>query len=169
MDAFIGFIDRINSKVGAIAGWCTTLLVVLVCYDVFMRYFFSNSKTWILELEWHLFALVFLLGAAMTLKDDKHVRVDVFYADWSPRRQAWINLVGSLLLLIPWCIVVIWKSSIYTSLSLDIYEGSPQPGGLPARYIIKGAVAFGFILLLLQGIALLLRSIRTLTSNEATE
>lgn len=169
MKKAIDIINKISDLVGGVAAWCTSLLVVLVCYDVFMRYFFANSKTWILELEWHLFAVIFLLGAAMTLKDDKHVRVDVFYSNWSARKKAWVNLIGAVLLLIPWCLIVIWKAGVYTSLSFAIREGSPQPGGLPARYLIKGGVALGFTILLLQGIALLLRSIYVLRSKDISE
>ena len=137
-----------------------------MCYDVCMRYFFASSKAWILELEWHLFALVFLLGASYALKEDRHVRVDIFYANFSKKKKALINLIGTALFLLPWCAVIIWKSSIYAMSSFDILEGSPQPGGLPARFIIKGSVTFAFILLLFQGVSLILKSILVLQSKE---
>jgi len=149
------------------AAWLTTVLVLLMCYDVFMRYTFDSSKAWILELEWHFFALIFLLGTSYALKEDKHVRVDVFYADFSEKKKAWINMIGTLFFLIPWCLVIIWKSGIYAYSSFDILEGSAQPGGLPARFIIKGMITFAFVTLLFQGISQILKSIVTLKSKEA--
>ncbi len=137
-----------------------------MCYDVFMRYFFASSKAWILELEWHLFALIFLLGASYALKEDKHVRVDVFYTNFSVKKKAIVNIMGTIFLLLPWCAVIIWKSSVYASSSFEVLEGSPQPGGLPARYLIKGAIAFAFLMLMLQGISLILKSIITIKSKE---
>ena len=166
MESIANLINCINQRIGIFASWLTTSLVILMCYDVFMRYFFASSKAWILELEWHLFALIFLLGASYALREDKHVRVDIFYANFSNKKKAIINLIGTVLFLLPWCVVIIWKSSVYTMSSYDILEGSPQPGGLPARFLIKGSVAFAFILLMLQGISVILKSILTLKSSE---
>jgi len=159
-------IDYLNERLGAFASWLTSGLVLLMCYDVFMRYFFASSKAWILELEWHLFALIFLLGASYALKDDRHVRVDIFYTNFSERKKAIINLIGSILFILPWCAVIIWKASIYAMSSYEILEGSPQPGGLPARFLIKGAVVFAFVMLLFQSVSLILRSILTLTTRK---
>lgn len=166
LKSLANLIDYLNERLGVFASWLTSGLVLLMVYDVCMRYFFSSSKAWILELEWHVFALIFLFGASYALKEDKHVRVDVFYTNFSEKKKAAINLVGALLFIVPWCIVIIWKSSIYTMSSYDILEGSPQPGGLPALYLIKGAVVFAFIMLLFQGISLILNSILTLKSKE---
>lgn len=167
MQRAIKIIDNINTRLGIWASWLTTALVVLMCYDVFMRYFFSTSKTWILELEWHFFALIFLFGASYALKEEKHVRVDLFYTNFADKKKAWINLIGALFLLIPWCMIIIWKSAEYTYSSFVINEGSAQPGGLPARYIIKGAVGFAFLMLLFQGISLVFKSIITIKSKAA--
>ena len=166
MESIANLINSINQRIGIFASWLTTSLVILMCYDVFMRYFFASSKAWILELEWHLFALIFLLGASYALREDKHVRVDIFYTNFPKKKKAIINLIGTFLFLLPWCAVIIWKSSVYTISSFEILEGSPQPGGLPARFLIKGSVAFAFILLMLQGVAVILKSILTLKSKE---
>ena len=104
------------------------------------------------ELEWHLFALIFLLGAGFAFKHDKHVRVDLFYANYSPKDKALTNLLGNLILLIPWCIFIIYFSFGYAQTSFLENETSPDPGGLPARYVIKFSITIGFILLLLQAI-----------------
>ena len=125
--------------------------------DVIMRYLFSNTKTWVLELEWHLFAVIFLIGASYTLLHDKHVRVDVFYEKFSERKKDWVNIVGILLFMIPWTIVIIYYGWDYTLNAWSFKEGSPQPGGLPARYIVKSFIVIGFVMLLLQGVAEIFR------------
>jgi TRAP-type mannitol/chloroaromatic compound transport system permease small subunit len=114
------------------------------------------------ELEWHLFATVFLIGAAYTFKEDAHVRVDVFYANKSEKWKAWINLTGIIIFLIPWCLVVIRASNKYALNAFNINEKSPDPGGLPARWIIKYVVVIGIFLLLLQAISICFKCILVL-------
>ncbi len=159
-------IDRLNEWVGRLTAWLTALLVVLVCYDVFTRYLLNETRAWVMELEWHLFALVFLFGAAYALKHDKHVRVDLFYARFSERDKAWVNLLGGGLFLVPWCLLIIYWSFDYAQLSFSVREGSPDPGGLPARYLIKSAVPIGMFLLLLQAISMIIKSVFTLKNWE---
>ncbi len=156
-------IDRLNEAVGRGVAWLTTVLVLVIVYDVAARYLFNTSSAGIVELEWHLFAIIFLLGAAYALKHDRHVRVDVFYQNLSPKRQAWVNLTGTILFLIPFCVVAMVASWEFTANSWAIQEGSPDPGGLPARYVVKAAIPIGFVLLLLQAVSLLINSLLTLT------
>ncbi|MCO6478853.1 MAG: TRAP transporter small permease subunit [Phaeodactylibacter sp.] len=151
-------IHRLNESVGRSVSWLNTALVILVCFDVITRYLFSDTSAWIMELEWHLFALIFLLGAGYALRHDRHVRVDLFYADFSPRDQALVNLLGAVIFLIPWSALVIYTSYEYALISYRIGETSPDPGGLPARYVIKFAITAGGLLLLLQGVASLIDS-----------
>jgi TRAP-type mannitol/chloroaromatic compound transport system permease small subunit len=157
----IRLIDGLNTKIGHAISWLSTLLVVVVCYDVFTRYFLRKSSVGVQELEWHIFAVLFLLAAAYTLKEDGHVRVDVFYTLLSKRGQAWINLVGGLIFLVPFCLLVIWASQGFVNMSWAIQETSPDPGGLPYRYLLKAMVPAGFTLILIQGVALILRSFCT--------
>lgn len=163
MDNFLSrasqLIDQINEWVGRAVSWLTIILVVLVCFDVITRYFFSNTAAWIMELEWHLFALIFLFGAGYAFKHDKHVRVDLFYAKLSPKDQALVNIIGSFLFLIPWCLLIIYWSYEYALISYNIGETSPDPGGLPARYMIKFCVSIGMVFLLFQGISVLFKNI----------
>lgn len=159
-------IDALNEAIGKGIAWLNTVLVVLIFYDVVARYLFNATFSAIIELEWHLFAFIFLIGAAYALKHDRHVRVDVFYANFTEKQQAWVNLIGTLLFLIPFCLIVIYTSIRFTANAYAINEGSPDPGGLPARHIVKAAIPIGFTLLLLQAISLLLKSILTLTHNK---
>lgn len=154
---------------GKISSWFTLFLILLVGFDVVARYFFDSSRAWVMELEWHLFALIFLLGSAFCFKNDQHVRVDLFYADFSPKNKALVNLMGGIFLLVPWSIFIIWTSFDYAVLSFQINEKSPDPGGLPFRYIIKFAIVFGFLLLLLQALISIFISARDILKEERGE
>jgi TRAP-type mannitol/chloroaromatic compound transport system permease small subunit len=146
-------IHTLNEHVGRAAAWLTTLLMLLVCFDVVVRYLFNETQAWIMELEWHLFGLIFLLGAGYAFRHDRHVRVDLFYAKFSAKDKALVNLIGGLIFLIPWTAILIYVSFEYATIAYKIGEGSPDPGGLPARYIIKYAITAGMGLLFLQGLA----------------
>jgi len=159
------WIDKFIAQIGKSVSWLNVVLIVLICFDVLFRYLFSFSKNWILELEWHLFAIIFLLGSAYALQAEKHVRVDVFYQRFSKKTQTIINLVGTLIFLLPWCYLVIVTSYKFVNNSWYIREGSPQPGGLPARYVIKGMIVIGFVLLAIQGLSLLIRYIKDIKSE----
>jgi len=165
MLSIIKTIESIIRWIGENSSYINVILVMIICIDVFMRYILNTTQTWVIELEWHLFALIFLLGASYTLQEDQHVRVDLFYADRSNKSKAWINLAGTLLFLVPWCLILINSSFNYATNSWMMNEGSPNPGGLPARYIIKYCMTFGFVLLLLQGIAVIYRSVQTIFSS----
>lgn len=162
MDLLLNSINRLNEWIGKTVSWLTFALVLLIGIDVLMRYLFKNSQVWVGELEWHLFSLIFLLGAGYALKHDKHVRVDLFYEKFSPKTKAWINLVGSVLFLLPWCVFVVYASTKFAWFSWLINETSDQPNGLPMRFLIKSAISLGFVFLFLQGIAVVLESIKTI-------
>ena len=166
LKSYIRFVDSINEKLGILVSWITTFMVLVVCYDVVTRYFLKKSSVAVQELEWHLFAIIFLVGAAYTLKYDRHVRVDVLYMKFKPKTKAWVNFLGSLIFLLPVCLIGIWSSKNFVMNSFLIGEGSPDPGGLPARYILKAVIPIGFFLLLLQGMALSFRSLIEITGKE---
>ena len=167
--AYIGFANRLNERIGVAVSWLTTVLVAVVCYDVFTRYLLKSSLVAVQELQWHLFAVIFLIGAAYTLKHGKHVRVDVFYNRFSAKTRAWVDFVGSMLFLIPFCLFAIWCSHTFVMNAFVIGEGSPDPGGLPARFILKAAIPAGFFLLTLQGIALAFGSLMKVAGSEAID
>ena len=156
-----GWIGGFSEMCGRALAWLVLALVLLVGYDVMMRYFFLSGSIAIQELEWHLFSLIFLLGAAYTLKHDDHVRLDLVYRSrfMSDYRRAWINLVCSLLFLIPFCILIIKSSWPFVSQAYQFAEGSPDPGGLPYRWVLKAAIPLGFFLLIIQGIGEALKNL----------
>ncbi len=148
------WIDAINDRVGRVVSWATALLVTVTFADVVMRYFFNTSYVFTQELEWHVFAFIFLMGAGYTLKIDGHVRVEVFYGRLSSKGKAWVNLIGVLFFLIPSCILFVKTSIPFVLKSYQIMEGSPDPGGVPYRFILKACIPAGYALILLQGISL---------------
>ena len=154
----VEWISWINEKLGRAVSWLTLGLVILVFGNVCLRYLFNNPLAWAKELEWHLFALIFLFGAAYTLKHDRHVRVDLFYDQQAQKEKNQVNFWGTLLFLLPWCLVLIytgWNSA------LDAYtvgERSPEASGLPNLWLIQFAIPVGIFFLLLQGLALLVAS-----------
>ncbi len=159
------FIDTINMWVGRFVAWITALVVVVVFVDVVMRYLFRTSFVFTQELEWHLFAFIFLIGAGYTLYKDGHVRVDIFYQRLSPKAKAWVNLIGVLLFLIPGCLMIILTSLKFVQSSFIVMEGSPDPGGIPFRWLLKACIPVGFCLVLLQGISMGLKSILSLMNH----
>lgn len=158
------FIEDWINRIGRITSWLNVVIIVIIVIDVLFRYLFSETRTWVIELEWQLFALIFLLGMSFTLQQNRHIRVDLFYENFSAANKKRIDLLGNLLFLIPWCLVVIVTGYKYAANSFYIQEGSPNPNGLPYRYIIKSFISLGFVLLLLSGIATsfkLFKSIKT--------
>jgi TRAP-type mannitol/chloroaromatic compound transport system permease small subunit len=158
----MSLLDRIIERIGKLTSWLSLLLVLVIVVDVALRYLFSITTAASFELEWHLFALIFLLGSAYALQQDKHVRVDVFYTHYSPKKKALVNLIGTLVFLIPFCSIAFWESLSFVKSSFLLGETSPQPGGLPFRWLIKSSIPVGFFLLGLQGLSLIVRSLKIL-------
>lgn len=148
-------IDRFTDKLGAAVSYGVLLMVLVGSFNAVARYSgrylgVNLSSNGLVDLQWYLFSAVFLLGAAAALKNDAHVRVDVLYGKLSPRGRAWIDLVGTVVFLLPFCafaLVVSWPS---VAESWRVLEGSPDAGGLP-RYPVKTLVPLAFALLLVQG------------------
>jgi TRAP-type mannitol/chloroaromatic compound transport system permease small subunit len=163
------WVDTLNEWIGRGVAWVTALLVVVIFVDVVMRYTFNTSFVFTQELEWHLFGFIFLIGAGYTLLHDGHVRVDIIYQRIGFKGRAWINLVGVLIFLIPGCLMVISTSWRFTVTSFAMLEGSPDPGGIPFRFIVKGFIPVGFVLLLLQGISLGIHSFLQITGFETAQ
>ncbi len=163
----INLIDTFIEWSGKTTSWLVLVLILLICYDVAMRYLFQQGSVALQELEWHLFALIFLLGAAYTLKHDEHVRVDILYQSrfMSDKKRAWVNILGTLFLLLPFCILILISSWPFVENSFYYNEGSPDPGGLPYRFLLKSSLLIAFSLLILQALADMFRNILTLNNN----
>lgn len=159
-------IDQINEWCGHLAAWLALLMVALGAYNAVVRYLgrylgISLSSNAYIELQWYLFSVLFLLGSAYTLRHNGHVRVDVFYGRLAEKNRAWINLAGAVLFLMPFCVAMLFLSWPSVRNSWAVLEVSPDPGGLP-RYPIKTLVLLAFGLLLLQGLAEIIRNVAIL-------
>ncbi len=163
------WIDTLNEWVGRGVAWVTLGLVLVVFVDVVMRYLFNTSFVFTQELEWHIFGFIFLMGAGYTLLHDGHVRVDIIYQRLGFKARAWVNFIGVIIFLIPGCIMLITTSWKFTATSFSILEGSPDPGGIPLRFIIKGCIPVGFTLLFIQGLSLGIHSILQIMGVEKAE
>jgi TRAP-type mannitol/chloroaromatic compound transport system permease small subunit len=159
-------IDRVNAGVGRITRVLALLMVLVTTYDVMMRYLFRSSFVFVQELEWHLFAVMFLLAAGYAHLRNDHVRVDIFYARMSPRARALVDVIGGLLFLFPSCFLIVFTSIPFVRASLAVLEGSPDPGGLPGRFLLKMAIPLGFSLLALQGVSELVKNVAALRGKE---
>ncbi len=159
-------IDRLNFVVGRAVSWVTLLVVLVVFVDVVMRYAFNTSFVFTQELEWHLFAFIFLMGAGYTLLREGHVRVDIIYQRLDRKGRAWVDLAGVLVFLIPGCYLVLATSIPFVVSSYVSGEGSPDPGGIPYRFLIKSCIPAGFFLLLLQGLSMAIKALLVIGGRE---
>lgn len=158
-------IDRLNQAVGMAAAWALLFAVLVQFAVVIMRYVLALGSIWLQESILYAHAAVFMLAAAWTLREGAHVRVDIFYGDAGPRTKAWIDLVGALVLLLPFMAVLAWYSFPYVARSWAILEGSREVGGLPFVYVQKSLIPLFALLLGLQGIAQALRSTLVLSAG----
>ncbi len=161
-----GSIELLSEFTGRVLSWLTLGLALVGFLVVVLRYVFDSGYIWMQESLTWMHALVFMVGAAYTLKHDEHVRVDVIYRGLSVRRRALIDLIGTLLFLLPFCAYVLYESLPYLEGSWRIGERSREAGGLPALYLLKAVIPLMAILLAMQGLAIVLRCIATLRRPE---
>lgn len=147
-----GFLGQIINSVGFLCAILMLLMVLNVFIDVVMRYLFNNVSIGMQELEWHLFSAMFLLGIGYTLKENAHVRVDVAFEHFSLRVRAAINIIGTVVFLIPFCAVVAFYGLDFLMESYQLGEKSGDPGGLYFRWLIKGTIPLAFAFTILCGI-----------------
>ncbi len=162
-------INRFSDLLGKVAAVLFVLLLFNVFYDVISRYVFNDVSIGMQELEWHLYAAMFLLGVPYALRAEGHVRVDVIYERLSPQRRAWIDIFGSLFLLLPFALLVGWYGVGFAHEAWALGETSGDPGGLPYRWVIKAVIPFAFFSMAISGIGLLLKSINILSGVEQSD
>ncbi|AZO78160.1 MULTISPECIES: TRAP transporter small permease subunit [unclassified Bosea (in: a-proteobacteria)] len=151
-------IDTLNRKIGQWVAWLILLAVIVSTVNAIIRKLFNVSSNSWLELQWVLFGAVFLLCAAWTLQVKEHIRIDIVNNLLPKRVQQWIDLIGHLLFLLPFCVLMIYHSGPFFMRSYQVNEQSLSAGGLP-QWPAKGLVIIGFFLLLLQGISEVIKQI----------
>jgi len=145
-------LDKTIKYLGNFTAFILSLLVLLVVYDASARYLFSEGSTALQELEWHLFDVVILFGIAYTMREDSHVRVDIFYASFAPKTKAVINMIASLFFILPVSFLIIYIGIDFVAMSFTQHEASSDPGGLKYRFLVKSLMPLAFIFLSLQAI-----------------
>jgi len=160
-------LDRISVFLGKTSAWLTLLMVIVTFIVVVMRYVFDVGFIWLQESVVWMHAFVFMVGAAYTLQQEEHVRVDIFYRDMSPQRKAWIDIIGVVLFLLPLCFFLAWKAADFVAVSWQLEESSRESGGLPYPLIplLKTVLIVMPLTVGLQGVALLMRSLAALRSD----
>ena len=158
-------IDRVNGAIGRAAAWAVLFVVVVQFVVVLLRYVFGLGSIWLSESIMYGHAILFMLAAAWTLRENGHVRVDVFYADAAPRTKAWIDLVGALLLLLPFMLVLMWFALPYVARSWAILERSRETSGLPVVFLLKTLIPLFALTMALQGVAQAIRAADALAAE----
>ena len=163
---FVRAVDWLNEQVGRLVSWLTLATVLICAAVVLLRYALSEGFVWMQELYVWTAGAVFMLGSGYTLLHGGHVRVDIFYVRASARGRAWINLIGTLVFLLPWLALVAVMAWPYVRASWVLSEASAQTGGMPGQYLFKTMLLVFCILLALQGLAMIGRSILTIAGRD---
>ncbi len=176
LEAFARGVDRLNEAVGRAVSWLTLAMVLVTFAVAVMRYGFNWGLVWVQESYVWMHGLVFMLGAGYTLLHNGHVRVDVFYRPAGIRYKAWVDLLGSLLLLLPLVLVILHVSWPYVAESWSKLEESREAGGLPGLFLLKSAILLFAVLVGLQGLSLAAKAFlalrgraELLTAQDATD
>nr|WP_298376563.1 TRAP transporter small permease subunit [uncultured Halomonas sp.] len=165
----LAWIDTFTERLGKALTWLVLIMMLTEFLIVVLRYLFNVSNTPMQESVMYMHATVFLLAAAYTLKHDGHVRVDIFYRGMSMKKKAWVDLLGTLFLLLPVMIFVVIASLGYVDKSWRIFEGSPESGGLPGVFLLKTLIPVFAVLMSLQGLVEITRNILIIRGHTLSE
>lgn len=155
-------LNWVSDRLGTFSALIFLAMLANVFYDVLARYLLNDVSIALQEMEWHLFAITFLFGVPYTLRAGGHVRVDLLYERLSVNGRAWIDLFGTLIFLLPFCLLVTWFGIDFVKEAYELGETSGDPGGLSHRWIIKAAIPVSFTFMAASGLGLLLNSVNTL-------
>ena len=153
---FSAFVDAVNEKIGVVCNWLVLLACIVSGGNAMIRYAYDSSSNAWLEVQWYMFAVIVMFGAAYTLKRNEHVRVDLLYMTLSRRGQLWIDILGTIVFLIPTCAILSWLSWPFFMQAYAVNEHSSNAGGL-LRWPIKLVMPVGFALVALQGMSELIK------------
>jgi len=166
MNALNNFFEKLNIIIGKMLAILMILLIMNVFYDVIARYFFDGGSIAMQELEWHIFGVIILFGMSYALREEAHVRVDFLYNKFSAKTQALINIIGTILFIIPLSLFIIYGSYDFVMDSYTTHEISDDPGGLTHRWIIKAMIPFSFIYLIITSIGYIIKNIVIFKENK---
>ncbi len=167
--SFARFVDWVNDAVGRAVAWLTLAMVLITFLVVILRYGFALGWVWVQEFYVWLHGIVFMVAAGYTLLRNEHVRVDVFYRPRGPRFKAWVDLLGVLLLLLPFVMTIAFVSWSYIVISWVRFEESYEAGGMPGLFLLKTMILVFCALVGLQGLSLAARSVLVLAGHREDE
>lgn len=153
------FFNYTDKAIGSITAVLMLLMMANVFLDVILRYFFNTGSIAFQEMEWHFFSVMFLLGISYALTSESHVRVDFIYDNLSKKKKAFINIIGTVFMLIPFSVLIVYGSYEFVYDAYDMNEISQDPGGLTHRWIIKAMIPFGFALLIISSLGYIYKNI----------
>ena len=163
-------INSINTFIdfcGRSVSWLTLLMVLVTFFVVVLRYAFDSGSIALQESITYLHSMIFLIGASWTLQQDAHVRVDIFYTNFSKEARAWVDFIGSAFLLLPVMVFISWISWDYVASSWDVFEGSREAGGIAGVFLLKSLILVFTALLILQGLVQVVESMITIINPPA--
>jgi len=146
-------IDRFQDALGRALSWLMLAMVLTVFFDVVSRYLFARTYVFTQELEWYIFAVAYLMAGGYVMLWDEHVRVDILYSRMSPRTKAWMDFILLFVFFFPSALLVIYTTWPFFRNAWTVYEGSPDPGGIPARWALKGVIIVAFAVMVIQGVS----------------
>ena len=146
-------IDRWQDALGRALSWLMLLMVLVVFFDVVMRYAIARTYVFTQELEWYIFAVAYLMAGGYVLLWDEHIRVDILYSRFRPRTRAWMDFVLFFVFYFPSTLLVMYTTWPFFRNALAVWEGSPDPGGIPARWALKGVIIVAFGIMVIQGVS----------------
>ncbi|MEC7009942.1 MAG: TRAP transporter small permease subunit [Pseudomonadota bacterium] len=152
-------IDSVSRSVGNAVAFAAIAMALVTTTVVILRYGFGQGAIAAQESVLYLHGALFMLGAAPTLLTDKHVRVDVFYRNFTDRQKHWVNTIGHTVFTLPFCTLIVFGSWGYVSESWSIMESSPEPGGIPAVFLLKTLIPAMALLLALQAVSLIIQGL----------
>ncbi len=165
LDKLTSRLDAVSEWIGRTIAWLTLGMVLVTLLIVALRYLFNSGSIALQETVIYMHAAVFMLAMGYTLRHDGHVRVDLIYNRLGPKGQALVDLLGTLLLLIPFALFIIWVSWGYVANSWALLEGSRETGGLPLVWLLKGVIPLMGVLLITQGVSQALRAWQVLRNH----
>ena len=157
-------IDALNTAIGRWMSWLILFCTLISALAATLRYVFDWGSNALLEAQWFMFGLIFLFCAAWTLREGGHVRIDILSSRWSPKARVWINIIGTLLFLLPVCLLIAVDSWNFFWIAYQTREASPNPGGL-AWWPLKFAIPTAFTLISLQGVSEMIKDAAALTGD----
>ncbi len=163
--ACVRYIDHFTERCGRLLAWLVLAMALLTTFVVVLRYGFNTGSIMAQEVVTYMHGCLFMLGAAYALKSGAHVRVDIFYRNFSERGRAWVNSLGGIVFLMPLCVFIGVSSWSYVTESWAVLETSPEPGGIPAMFLLKSLLPLMAVNLFLQGLAETLRSALVLVAE----